>query len=46
MTGPNPGALAAILGQTRCLLLDFDGPVCAVFAGYHAPVIAEFMMPD
>ncbi|MEU7820165.1 HAD family phosphatase [Catellatospora sp. NPDC049133] len=25
----------------RLLLLDFDGPVCSIFAGYTAPVIAS-----
>ena len=32
-------ALRAILG-TGPLLLDFDGPVCSVFAGYPAPRVA------
>lgn len=26
-----------------CLLLDFDGPVCGVFAGYPAPEVAAWM---
>lgn len=33
MTQPATRDLAAILANTRCLLLDFDGPVCAVFGG-------------
>jgi HAD superfamily hydrolase (TIGR01509 family) len=30
-----------ILGRTTALLLDFDGPVCAVFAGYPAPAAGD-----
>jgi phosphoglycolate phosphatase len=32
--------LAALLSRTRVLLLDFDGPVCSLFAGYPAPHVA------
>lgn len=32
--------LDRLLSSARVLLLDFDGPVCSVFAGYPAPVIA------
>lgn len=35
------GALRRILGGARTLLLDFDGPVCSVFAGFPAPVVAD-----
>jgi phosphoglycolate phosphatase-like HAD superfamily hydrolase len=28
------------LGRVRYLLLDFDGPVCSVFAGFSAPDVA------
>lgn len=34
-------ALAAILRRSPVILLDFDGPVCSVFAGYPAAQIAE-----
>ncbi|MEU7679722.1 haloacid dehalogenase, partial [Micromonospora taraxaci] len=34
-------ALAAILRRSPVILLDFDGPVCSVFAGYPAPQITE-----
>lgn len=34
-------ALAAILRRSPAVLLDFDGPVCSVFAGYPAPQIAD-----
>ncbi|HET9656247.1 MAG TPA: HAD-IA family hydrolase [Kineosporiaceae bacterium] len=27
--------------RTRTVLLDFDGPVCSVFAGFPAPMVAE-----
>lgn len=30
------GPLARILGRSSCLLLDFDGPVCSVFAALRA----------
>jgi phosphoglycolate phosphatase-like HAD superfamily hydrolase len=34
--------LADVLGRTRCLLIDVDGPICAVFAGYPpSTVVAE-----
>ncbi|MGW4426018.1 HAD family hydrolase [Streptosporangium sp. NPDC004631] len=34
------GTLAEILRESRAILLDFDGPVCDVFAGLPAPVVA------
>lgn len=33
--------LAAILRSAPVVLLDFDGPVCSVFAGYPAPQITD-----
>jgi phosphoglycolate phosphatase len=37
----SPGAdLDAIVSQTRHLLLDFDGPICSIFAGLPAATIA------
>ncbi|MFF5110410.1 HAD family hydrolase [Streptosporangium sp. NPDC000509] len=33
-------ALTEIFRQSRAVLLDFDGPVCSVFAGLPAPVVA------
>jgi HAD superfamily hydrolase (TIGR01509 family) len=33
--------LAALLGGARVLLLDFDGPVCSVFAGLPAATVAK-----
>lgn len=32
---------ADILRTARVLLLDFDGPVCSIFAGYPAAAVAE-----
>jgi len=32
--------VARLLARNGPLLLDFDGPVCSIFAGYPAPVIA------
>ncbi|MFE2925450.1 HAD family hydrolase [Streptomyces goshikiensis] len=34
-------ALAKTLAEARVLLLDFDGPVCDVFAGLPAPQVAR-----
>ncbi|MER5335923.1 HAD family phosphatase [Micromonospora sp. NPDC002717] len=36
--------LGRLFGQTRALLLDFDGPVCSVFAGYPAPQVATELL--
>jgi len=33
--------VGALLWATKALLLDFDGPVCSVFAGYPPPIVAE-----
>jgi phosphoglycolate phosphatase len=33
--------LDAILARTRHLLLDFDGPICAIFAGLPAATVAD-----
>lgn len=33
--------LARMLADSRALLLDFDGPVCSVFAGFPAPAVVE-----
>ena len=32
--------LARVLRRTRHLFLDFDGPICTIFAGYTAPTVA------
>lgn len=34
-------ALVQVVSQIRYLMLDFDGPVCKIFAGYPAATIAE-----
>lgn len=34
-------ALRRILTSTDALLLDFDGPICSVFAGIAAPLVAD-----
>jgi phosphoglycolate phosphatase len=39
-TTPPGNALDAILARTRHLLLDFDGPICSIFAGLPAATIA------
>jgi phosphoglycolate phosphatase len=42
MTSPGTDAasLGAIIGRTRFLLLDFDGPICSIYAGLPATVVA------
>jgi phosphoglycolate phosphatase len=32
--------LGAILARTRYLLIDFDGPICSIYAGLPAPQVA------
>lgn len=32
---------ASVFRRTQAVLLDFDGPVCSVFAGYPATQLAE-----
>jgi beta-phosphoglucomutase-like phosphatase (HAD superfamily) len=39
--GTDAAALGAIISQTRYLLLDFDGPICSIYAGRAAPTVAE-----
>ncbi|GAA3335449.1 HAD family hydrolase [Amorphoplanes nipponensis] len=33
--------LADLVARVRCLLIDFDGPICSVFAGYPAADVAQ-----
>jgi HAD superfamily hydrolase (TIGR01509 family) len=33
--------ISALLAAARYVLLDFDGPVCSIFAGRAAPLVAE-----
>ncbi|GGM99672.1 hydrolase [Lentzea pudingi] len=37
----DPSILRDTLAGIDALLLDFDGPVCSVFAGFPAPVVAD-----
>lgn len=43
-------ALTTVMARARVVLLDFDGPVCAVFAGYPAErigrALAAELLPD
>ena len=43
MTPPvdDPETLRRILANADALLLDFDGPICSVFAGIPASVVAD-----
>ncbi len=38
---PAASDLDAILARTRHLLLDFDGPICSIFAGLPAATVAD-----
>jgi phosphoglycolate phosphatase len=35
--------LADLVGRARCLLIDFDGPICSVFAGHPATTVAQHL---
>lgn len=41
MIAPAATELAALVRRARVLLLDFDGPICAIFAGHPAPLVAR-----
>jgi phosphoglycolate phosphatase len=42
MTSPaTDAALGAIIARTRWLLLDFDGPICFIYAGLPDAVVAD-----
>jgi phosphoglycolate phosphatase len=35
--------LDAIIARTRWLLIDFDGPICSIFSGLPAPLVADHL---
>jgi HAD superfamily hydrolase (TIGR01549 family) len=37
----DPEVLHRLLNEADALLLDFDGPICSVFSGFPAPVVAQ-----
>lgn len=39
--GTDAAALGAIIARTRWLLLDFDGPICSIYAGLPDAVVAD-----
>ena len=41
MTSPQDGRLSEIITATRHLFLDFDGPICSIFAGLKPATIAD-----
>lgn len=41
MTASTSDQLAKLLSGVELLMLDFDGPICSVFAGLPAPIVAE-----
>ncbi|WP_051722988.1 HAD family hydrolase [Streptomyces albus] len=40
---PDPAVLGALLASVKCVLFDFDGPVCDLFARRPAPGVADVM---
>ena len=40
----NAAGIAALFASTGPVLLDFDGPVCSIFAGYPASQVASELM--
>ena len=36
--------LRALLDRSHAILLDFDGPVCSIFGGYPAPMVAAELL--
>jgi phosphoglycolate phosphatase-like HAD superfamily hydrolase len=36
-------SLGQVMASARCILLDFDGPICSVFSGWPAPDVAAFI---
>ncbi|MFF0063761.1 HAD family hydrolase [Streptomyces sp. NPDC005279] len=40
MTEPRATDLRDLLAAVKCVLLDFDGPICQLFARHTAPVVA------
>jgi phosphoglycolate phosphatase len=41
---PAPGhTLASLITRTRCLLIDFDGPICDIYAGLTDAAVAEHL---
>ena len=43
MTRSIPSDLVHVLAETRCVLLDFDGPICPIFANGRNEQIADEM---
>lgn len=43
MTGGTTAEIRAILRRVELVLLDFDGPLCDVFAGFPAPEVARHL---
>lgn len=41
MTTATSEQLAKLMSSVELLMLDFDGPICSVFAGLPAPIVAE-----
>lgn len=39
--GTDAAALGAIIARTQYLLLDFDGPICSIYAGLPASAVAK-----
>ncbi|MET8325070.1 HAD hydrolase-like protein [Streptomyces sp. NPDC005181] len=46
MTNPHPRALSALFASAKCVLFDFDGPVCDLFSGHTAKRVAEALADE
>lgn len=38
------GPVTSIIERARVILLDFDGPICSVFANHPAPMVAAELL--
>jgi phosphoglycolate phosphatase len=43
LSTPPGQALAGILDRARCLLIDFDGPICDIYAGITDATVADHL---
>ncbi|MFE5106611.1 HAD family hydrolase [Streptomyces sp. NPDC056663] len=46
MTNPHPRALSALFASAKCVLFDFDGPVCDLFSIHTAKRVAEALASE
>ncbi|MFE7108315.1 HAD family hydrolase [Streptomyces sp. NPDC057575] len=46
MTDPHPSQLQALFSSAKCVLFDFDGPICSLFSSHSAPVVAQMLVDE